>query len=92
MKSDLRGDAVTHWNLILPQIICIIVVLKVLKLRTECSLVYLSLTHDIFYLLTATAGRSFLPVSVCYLFNESRDITSLHVDTSTASADCLMLQ
>ena len=37
VKSDLRSDAVTHWNLILPQIVCIIVVLKVLKLPRECS-------------------------------------------------------
>ena len=41
VKSDLRRDADTHWNLILPQIICIIVVLKVLKLPREWSLEYL---------------------------------------------------
>ena len=58
VKSDLRRDADTHWNLILPQIICIIVVLKVLKLRRECSLEYLYLTQIIFYLLTAATMRS----------------------------------
>ena len=41
VRSDLRRDADTHWNLILPQIICIIVVLKVLKLPRECSLEHL---------------------------------------------------
>ena len=57
VKSDLRRDADTHWNLILPQIICIIVVLKVLKLPRECSLEYLYPTQIIFYLLTAAATR-----------------------------------
>ena len=55
VKSDLRRDADAHWNLILPQIICIIVVLKVLKLMNACSLVYLYVTQIIFYLLAATA-------------------------------------
>ena len=57
VKSDLRRDADTHWNLILPQIICIIVVLKVLKLPRECSLEYLYPTQIIFFLLTAAATR-----------------------------------
>ena len=35
MKSGLRGDPDAHWNLILPQIICYIVVLKVLKFVTK---------------------------------------------------------
>ena len=58
VKSVLRGDADTHWNSILPQIICIIVVLKVLKLRRKCSLEYLYPTQIIFYLLTAAVMRS----------------------------------
>ena len=58
VKSDLRRDADTHWNLILPQIIYIIVVLKVLKLPRECSLEYLYPTQIIFYLLTAATMRS----------------------------------
>ena len=43
MKSGLRGDPDAHWNLILPQIICYIVVLKVLKLSMESSPAYLIL-------------------------------------------------
>ena len=58
VKSDPRRDADTHWNLILPQIICILVVLKVLKLPKECSLEYLYPIQIIFYLLTAAAMRS----------------------------------
>ena len=37
VRPGLRGEPVTHWNLILPQIICYIVVLKVLKLRRASS-------------------------------------------------------
>ena len=40
VRSGLRREPVTHWNLILPQIICYIVVLKVLKLQIEWSLAY----------------------------------------------------
>ena len=57
VKSDLRRDADAHWNLILPQIICIIVVLKVLKLQKESTLEYLYLNQDIFYLLKPQARR-----------------------------------
>ena len=73
VKSDLRRDADTHWNLILPQIICIIVVLKVLKLPRECSLEYLYLTQIIFYLLTAAAMRYKLPAWQIYSRNETRE-------------------
>ena len=41
VRSGLLREPVTHWNLILPQIICYIVVLKVLKLQIEWSLAYL---------------------------------------------------
>ena len=40
VRSGLLREPVTHWNLILPQIICYIVVLKVLKLQIEWSLAY----------------------------------------------------
>ena len=72
VKSDLRRDADTHWNFILPQIICIIVVLKVLKLLSWCSLEYLYLTQIIFYLLRAAAMRSNLPVWQICSHNETR--------------------
>ena len=73
MKSDLQRDADTHWNLILPQIICIIVVLKVLKLPREWSLEYLYPTQIIFYLLGAAAMRYNLPVWQISLHNETRE-------------------
>ena len=73
VKSDLRRDADTHWNFILPQIICIIVVLKVLKLQRECSLEYLYPTQIIFYLLRATAMRYKLPAWQIYSGNETRE-------------------
>ena len=73
VKSDLRRDADTHWNLILPQIICIIVVLKVLKLPREWSLEYLYPTQIIFYLLRAAAMRYNLPVWQIYSHNETRE-------------------
>ena len=73
MKSDLRRDADTYWNLILPQIICIIVVLKVLKLPRECSLEYLYLSQIIFYLLRATAMRYNLPAWQISSHNETRE-------------------
>ena len=83
MRSDLRRDADTHWDLILPQIICIIVVLKVLKLPRECSLEYLYPIQIIFYLLTATAMRYKLPAwQICSL-NETREgheSTSVHIN------------
>ena len=41
VRSGLLREPVTHWNLILPQIICYIVVLKVLKLQIEWSIAYL---------------------------------------------------
>ena len=41
VNTGLRGEPDTHWNLILPQIICYIVVLKVLKLPMESSPAYL---------------------------------------------------
>ena len=43
VNSSLRREPDTHWNLILPQIICYIVVLKVLKLPIESSPAYLIL-------------------------------------------------
>ena len=73
VKSDLRRDADTHWNLILPQIICIIVVLKVLKLLRECSLEYLYPTQIIFYLLRATSMRYKLPAWQIYARNDTRE-------------------
>ena len=42
VNTGLRGEPDTHWNLILPQIICYIVVLKVLKLRRARSAAVIS--------------------------------------------------
>ena len=73
VKSDLRRDADAHWNLILPQIICIIVVLKVLKLPRKCSLEDLYPTQIIFYLLRAAVMRYNLPAWQISSLNETRE-------------------
>ena len=83
VRSDPRRDADTHWNLILPQIICIIVVLKVLKLSRECSLEYLYPIQIIFYLLTAAAMRYKLQAWPIYSHNkthEGHESTSVHIN------------
>ena len=91
MKSGLRGDPDAHWNLILPQIICYIVVLKVLKLPIECSPNYLCLTAALSLLWTErTTRRTFLSGFLDGYFNEtmweSRDsMTVLHRHHLTVS-------
>ena len=71
--SDLPRDADTHWNSILPQIICIVVVLKVIKLPREWSLEYLYPIQIIFYLLRATAMRYKLPAWHVSSINKTRE-------------------
>ena len=64
MNTSLRGEPAAHWNLILPQIICYIVVLKVLKLKIERSLVYLMLNFALSLLAFSCITRSSFPAAV----------------------------
>ena len=89
MKSGLRGDPDAHWNLILPQIICYIVVLKVLKLPIESSPAYLILN----------SALSLALARICCLLLESAaslmahvGVTRLHEEASRTPADSLVLR
>ena len=89
VKPGLRREPVTHWNLILPQIICYIVVLKVLKLPIESSPAYLILNFAlslalarIYCLLLKSAASVIAHVSV----------TRLHDEASKTSPDSLVLR
>ena len=65
VKPGLRREPVTHWNLILPQIICYIVVLKVLKLKRMSS-------ADVLWIDQALSLRTRAQKSAKYFLNDPR--------------------
>ena len=89
VKSDLRRVTDTHWNLILPQIICYIVVLKVLKLPIESSPAYLILNSALFLAL-ARICRLLLESAASLMAHVS--VTRLHEEASRTPPDSLVLQ